>query len=412
VRPLKRPVASGRHGVKTRLAISYGLVVLVTGFVLVAALGVGLMVSLALRPPLGTLWPGVLFVQGLEPVPGDGDSATGVAIYSTRLLTPSQLDRLWTAAVSRRVALFGGLALTVVLLTALATSYVLARKVARPLTDMAEMAHQMSVANLGQRMIPPDPDDELGRLAKAFNQMLDRLQVAFDDLEQLTSHASHELRTSLAVIKTHLELGLSQDTGELRREVKAALAAADRLGLWTGDVLSLSSRSLSEPPRTVDLALLAAEAVDEYSRPGRILSLDIPAIGVPPARGHETWLRRALANLLDNAFKHGPPDGPVEVRVARRFDAVIASVTDHGPGIPEADQDRIWERYYRGDGVVPKAENGRGLGLSLVRQAAEAAGGTVWLHSRVGEGSTFSLSIPLADARPASGPEAGAHPTL
>ena len=394
MRPLTGPHAPPPRGVRATLARAHGLVVFATGLVLVVALVASVAVSLSTRPPLGTAWPGVTFVQGLAPAGGDDVPYPGVSIYATRLVTPGQLDRLWTGAVLRRLGLFGLAALGAVGLTAAVSSYVLARRVAKPLTDMARVASGLSVGSLGQRLVPPKADDELGQMASAFNQMLDRLQAAFDDLEQLTSHASHELRTSLAVIKAHLELGLSDDS-QLSGEARAALAAADRLGAWTADILSMSSRSLLEPPGPVDLALLTAEAVDEYGRPGRSLTLDIPAEGVPLAQGHETWLRRALANLVDNAFKHGPPDGPVRVSVVRRFDSVIASVTDQGPGIPEAEQEGVWDRYFRGAGARQAVKEGRGLGLALVRQAAEAAGGVAWLESRAGEGSTFFLSIPV-----------------
>ena len=392
-----------RYGVRTRLALSYGLVVLATGVVLVLLLTVALAVSLTARPPLGSQWPDVILIQGFSPSAQEGPELPGVTIYATRLYTPSQLDRLWSHEVIRRLALYGGMALVAVIAAASALSYGLARRVSQPLTEMAELASELSAADLGRRIAVPDPNDELGRLAAAFNGMLDRLQAAFDDLEQLTSHASHELRTSLAVIKAHLELGLSNEA-DLRREARAALAAADRLAQWAGDALALSARTLAEPAVTsVDLALLAAEVVDEYSRPGRKLTLDIPPEGVPPARGNEAWLRRALANLVDNAFKYGPPEGPVEVKVEQRFDAVIASVTDHGPGIPEAEQDRIWERHYRGLSARSGSKDGRGLGLALVKQAAEAAGGTAWVTSRPGEGSTFFISIPVARNDPDDG---------
>ncbi len=405
--PLKPVSRRKPYNVQSRLAWSYGLLVMATGFALVVLLVLALTVSLANRPPLSLRLPGVVFVQVLEPTGEEPSPTPDVTVYSTRLYTAGQLDELWRQIVVRRLALIGAVALAAVILTALASSYALARRVARPLTEMAEVAQELSAADLGRRLVPPNPSDELGQLAKAFNQMLDRLQTAFGDLEKVTSHTSHELMTSLAVIKAHLELGLAQE-GELRREAEAALAAADRFTGWARDALAVSSRTVDTTPGSVDLALLAAEVVDEYSRPGRALTLDIPPEGVPPARGHESWLRRALANLVDNAFKYGPPGGPVTVRVERRFDSVIASVTDRGPGIPEDDQDRIWERYGRGG--AGRSETGRdqagrsdakdshGLGLALVRQAAEAAGGTVWLQSRPGEGSTFFLVVPVAES--------------
>lgn len=404
-------------GVRTRLAVSYGLVVLATGFVIVLLLTAAVAASLAQSPPLASQWPNVVFVQGLSVSPWNeqGFGLPGVVVYSTQIYPAAALDKLWTGEVVRRVVLYAGLALVGVVIAALAFADTLAKRVSRPLTEMAQLAGELSVADLGRRMAtPPNTNDELGQMAGAFNGMMDRLQAAFEDLEQLTSHASHELRTSLAVIKAHLEFGLS-NPDELGKEARAALVAADRLTDWAGDALSVSARTLQDSAlSTVDLALLAAEVVDEYSRPGRQLTLDIPPEGVAPARGNDAWLRRALANLLDNAFKYGPADGPVEVKVEQRFDAVIASVTDHGPGIPEEEQDHIWARYYRGPSARNGSAQGRGLGLALVKQAAEAAGGAAWLQSRTGEGTTFFISIPLAgasDATSASGAPAPADPS-
>ncbi|MGE5597880.1 MAG: sensor histidine kinase, partial [Bacteroidota bacterium] len=140
-----------------------------------------------------------------------------------------------------------------------------------------------------------------------------------------------------------------------------------------------------------DLALAAAEAVDTYSRPGRSLELDLPEEGVPPVRGQVAWLQRAIANLLDNAFKYGPENGPVRVTVAHRDGSVTVAVADRGPGIPREARDRIWECYRR----LGQRQPGTGLGLALVKRAIEAAGGRVWVESEPGEGSTFYLEVPV-----------------
>jgi signal transduction histidine kinase len=141
--------------------------------------------------------------------------------------------------------------------------------------------------------------------------------------------------------------------------------------------------------------MVVAEAVDDYSTPGRQIQFELPPEGVPPVHGNATWLHRAVTNLLDNAFRHGPAQGPVTVRVSTRHDAVVVAVEDAGPGIPAAELEDIWQRFYRRDRNAGH-KSGYGLGLALVRQAVEAAGGTVWVTSQAGAGTTFHLSIPIA----------------
>jgi len=350
----------------SRLARSYGLVIILGVLTFALVLGVGFLTLRALTGrPLTWLGPRVWSVQALtvedSPIalPADG-RAPAIAVFGSRVYTPEELDRLLGAELGRRLATAAAGALAVTVLGAAGAGLLLARRVTRPLGAMADLAREISETGLGRRLVVPDTDDELARLAKAFNGALDRLEAAFRDLEGLTSQASHELRNGLALVQAHLEAGLAAPA-DLEAEARAALGATERLARWAEDVLSLSGRTTPDAPGPVDLALLAAEAADEYSRPGRVLDLDVPAEGVPLACGHETWLRRAVANLLDNAFKHGPPQGPVEVRVFHRFDAVVLSVTDHGPGIPDAELHRVWEPRWRGEAA---RREGRGASAS------------------------------------------------
>jgi signal transduction histidine kinase len=122
------------------------------------------------------------------------------------------------------------------------------------------------------------------------------------------------------------------------------------------------------------------------------LVVDVPA-GLPPTHGDHDALVSVVANLLDNAFKYSPPDQPVTLRASSANGAVTVSVTDLGPGIPPQEQQRIFDRFYRGAGEVARQVKGAGIGLSLVKRIVEDHGGSVSIESRPGDGSTFAISL-------------------
>lgn len=393
-----------------RLAWSFGLTVLVTGLAVVGALWFVVGASLLGRPPALTVVPTAVILHALEPGPA-GQEGEPLAIdslgpemapYSLRSFTTSDFDRLWVQQAGRRLAALSGFAGLAVLLVAVSSGYLIASRVSKPLAELAGTVQELSSSSLNRRVPDPGTDDELGLLATSFNAMLDRLEGSFRDLEGASAYVSHELRTALTVIRTQLEVGLA-GARDLDLAARQALAATERASHMVDDALALAARSVPASDEPVDLALVAAQAVDDFSRPDRHLTLEIPPDGVPPVRGNAIWLYRAMANLLDNAFKYGPPGGPVTVSVEPRFDAVVVSVADRGPGIRAEHLERIWERFYRCDGdaqyAAPSAAlvpgRGYGLGLALVRQAVEAAGGAAWAVSTPGSGSTFYLSVPM-----------------
>ncbi|MGE5551232.1 MAG: ATP-binding protein [Bacteroidota bacterium] len=320
----------------------------------------------------------------LPPLPPTDDD------FTVRLFQAGDYDHLWSMEIARRLTGYSLLGVGILAILAFFGSYVLSRKAMRPLTEKASLAGSLNAADLTSHLEQRGPKDEISQLAAGFNGMLDRLQSAFHELEQFNAFASHELRNALAVVRTRLEVGLA--AADHRGALQDALMATVRLSHVVDDMLALSTPLTAAQTEPVDLALVAAEAVDTYTRPGRLLELDLPEEGVPPVRGHAAWLQRAIANLLDNAFKYGPEDGPVRVRVERRAGAVVVSVADQGPGIPAEARCQIWESFRRLGHQSRKP--GTGLGLALVKHAVEAAGGKVWVESTQREGSTFYLEVP------------------
>jgi two-component system sensor histidine kinase MprB len=256
------------------------------------------------------------------------------------------------------------------------------------LTDTAE--HVAATQDLSRRL-PEQEADELGRLAASFNTMLSALQASRDAQHQLVADASHELRTPLTSVRTNLEtLARAPDLPAAEREHVVAVSAVqlEELSVLVGDLVDLARPSEDvHEAEDVRLDLLVDEAVARARRhaPGCSFVIDADATTV---HGEPWRLRRAVANLLDNAVKHGPAAGPVEVEV--RDGAVV--VRDHGPGFADEDLPHVFDRFYRAAGA--RGLPGSGLGLAIVRQVAETHDGVVLAANADGGGARLVFSLP------------------
>ncbi|MFT3864134.1 MAG: HAMP domain-containing sensor histidine kinase [Solirubrobacterales bacterium] len=258
----------------------------------------------------------------------------------------------------------------------------------RRLTGAAERVARTQ--DLGHRIVPGG-EDELGRLAASFNTMLAALERSQAAQRRLVSDASHELRTPLTSVGANLDalaIGDDLDPAERARVVAAARAQLRELGVLVGDLVDLSKTEVEEVEvEEVRLDLAAAGAIERarLHAPDCRFELDAEPclVSASPAR-----LERAIANLLDNAVKWGPPGGPVEVLVR---DGRL-EVRDHGPGIAAADLPRVFDRFYRAP--VARALPGSGLGLAIVRQVAETHGGSVEAADDPDGGARLTLELP------------------
>jgi two-component system sensor histidine kinase MprB len=292
--------------------------------------------------------------------------------------------------------------LAVVAATGVALAAVLAWLVSRQamapirrLTATAE--HVGATEDLSQR-IEVGRGDEVGRLAVRFNEMLDTLQASRAELagsveaqRQLVADASHELRTPVASLRTDIEVLLEHPEmpqAERARLLGTARDRSEELGRLIGDVIELARGDEPVAARDeVRLDRLAAEAVERARRlaPERRFETDLqPAV----VAGDAERLARAVNNLLDNACKYSPDSESVEVRVGG--EGLV--VRDHGPGIPPAEAEHIFDRFHRG--ASTRDAPGSGLGLAIVRQVAEAHGGRVSVEQAPGGGALFRLALP------------------
>jgi len=292
------------------------------------------------------------------------------------------------------------------LLVSGAGGYWLAARALRPVDQVTRLAREIGAKNLSLRLPAPATDDELGRLVATFNQMIDRLQFSFESMQRFTADASHELKTPLAALRVAIDVALSRErTGEEYRRSLAALSeAVERLTGVVDDLLLLARADAGslplerEPLRLDELVADVAAALEPLAEArGVRLAAETPA--AVTVAGDERWLRQMLYNLIDNAIKYSGDRGAVRVGLESQDGTARVSVADTGPGIPEEEQGRLFERFYRADQSRARGTvggiGGAGLGLSIALWVARSHGGDIEVESRPGAGSTFWVVLPL-----------------
>ena len=265
---------------------------------------------------------------------------------------------------------------------------------------LATLANQVAMAIDNARLF-----EEARRRANELAAAVERLQELDRLKSEFMQNASHELRTPLALVMGYAEMLDSGELGEMPAVQQEAIGVIARRAQMMRDLVQdmlLILEVEATPPKaeSVQLDELAQTVTVEFqvaaSQAGLTLQADIPP-RLPPVVGTPTYLRRVLDNLIGNAVKYTPEGGRITVRLRRNGEQVALNVSDTGIGIPEDQLDRIFDRFYQVDGSATRAYSGVGLGLALVKQMAEAYGGHVRVESNQGEGSSFTVSLPVAD---------------
>ncbi|MEN0069554.1 MAG: HAMP domain-containing sensor histidine kinase [Propionicimonas sp.] len=355
----------------------------------------------------------IIGIRSTDGEPGGWRGRTLVVADGYVVIAESLAD---IEAAARRLALICLTVDAVILLIATAAGVALVRLGLRPLTEIEKTAGEIAGGDFSRRIEVTTTNTEVGRLATSLNVMLTQIQAAFTErdrteerLRRFVADASHELRTPLSTIRGHAELvrtGVVSDPVEIARVVSRIEAESIRMASLVDDLLLLArldtTRSLEQRP--IDLLIHAVDVAADtrVTAPGRSITVakpveppwqDQPAI----ALGDDARLRQILTNLAGNALKHTPPDTPIEFEVGVRDGHVRVAVVDHGPGLQIGNETRVFERFFREDPGRGRAKGGAGLGLAIASSLAGKFGGTLAYRPTPGGGSSFELTLPLAE---------------
>jgi two-component system, OmpR family, sensor kinase len=312
--------------------------------------------------------------------------------------------------VLRRLFLIEVATVTVALALIVVFGPKLAGRALKPLGSVSTVAGELRRGRLGSRVNLPELKnrrDEVGELASSFDAMAESLERLFEaereskeTLRRFVADASHELRTPLTTVLGYLDvLEESGDTDPVvrHRVFRVMREEGGRMARLVEDLLVLArlDEGREMPAELVDLVALAREVVANY--PDRRIEL-LATDGVVPILADPEALRRVISNLLSNAVKHTPPENEIGVSVGHEAREAVLIVADEGAGIPEDALPHVFERFYRAESS--RAGEGTGLGLAIVRETVEALEGRFEVQSTPGEGSAFTVRLPLSEKLP------------
>jgi signal transduction histidine kinase len=276
-------------------------------------------------------------------------------------------------------------------------SYTSAHRTLRRVERITEAVGRIGSKDLGDRLPEPANSDEISRLAKTFNRMLDRIQSSVSELRLVTDAVAHDLKSPVTSIRGMLESALSEQSNEqLRNSICEAIEGLDRISSllnMTLDVAEAQAGALRLERSPVDLSFVLKQLVDLYqpalAERQHELTLDVEGHVVVDADA--PLLHRVISNLLENELAHLPPGCRIAIRLRCQNGSADLVIEDNGPGFPHDVSSRAFERFVKG-----KHSHGHGLGLAFVGAVAHAHGGAVRISDRPEGGAMLSLSLPMA----------------
>jgi signal transduction histidine kinase len=316
-----------------------------------------------------------------------------------RELKEEALRQLWLRSL---------LALAIMTVITFGLAWLLAGRMLRPLHAITSTARRLSESTLHERIALKGPRDELKELADTFDGMLTRLDTAFTAQKDFVANASHELRTPLTIIRTEIDVALSDpdlSQEELKDMGAAVSEAVDRSERLIDGLLVLARTDSTPAQIDLDLAQLAAEQVGQSAAEADALGLKLE-LDLQPAlfKGERALMERAVGNLVENAIRHNLPDGWFTVKTSKEGDRAVLVVANSGPVLTADDVDRLFDRFYRPDRSRSRRTGGFGLGLSIVKSVVTAHGGSVDLLAPPEGGLVVTVSLA---ATPTAGPSNG-----
>lgn len=331
----------------------------------------------------------------------DNGEPIGVLLVQGSMMGHTTFDsELLVRGVTRAVIVAGTIAGIVALLMA----GLLVRQITRPVGSLIAASRQIAGGDLAVR-VPVQSRDELGELAQTFNQMTNSLELQERARRNLIADVAHELRTPLAGIQGTIEAfqdGIFAPTAENFAHIHKEILLLNRLVEDLRTVANADAGKLTLDFAAVDLLALIQRQVAAFQVQAHERRMEIQvtvAEPIPPIRGDEERLRQVFNNLLDNALRHTPAGGTIEITLANVPDGVQVSVRDTGEGIPAERLPHIFERFYRVDPARSRQTGGSGLGLTITRQIVEGHGGRIWVDSPPSghdQGCEFALFLPMA----------------
>lgn len=296
-------------------------------------------------------------------------------------------------------------------------SFATAERALRPVAELTETARAISLSRaFGRRIERADARDELGELARTFNEMLASLHAAHEGQRRFLDDAAHELRAPVTSLLGNLELvERARDLPEAERAeiITDVRIEAERLARLVNDLLVLARADAGQRPRlvAVELDRLVVAVVREARPIADGVALGVGALEPVVVGGNADRLQQLLLILVENALRYTPPGGRVSVTLGRQGSEAILSVRDTGIGIDPEDMPRIFDRFFRADPARARIAGGTGLGLAIAKWIAEVHNGRIEVESTPGVGSVFRVVLPVTVAMPAvaSAEEPGAN---
>jgi heavy metal sensor kinase len=292
------------------------------------------------------------------------------------------------------------ISIPLILLFAAGGGYWLAGRALNPIDRITRTAADIGERDLSRRIDFDLPDDEVGRLARTFNAMLDRIEDAFGRQRRFSADAAHELRTPLALMRSQIDIALRKERNPAgdRETLEALGADVDRLARMSGSLLALARRdagALQPEKETVELAGLLDLVAEQYQPLAAETGVEIVLAAAPVTlTADQDQLIQVLVNLLDNALRHAPSGSRITLGCRAEEDGARFWVADEGPGIAPEHLPHIFERFYRVDPGRARRQGGIGLGLAISKAIIDAHGGTIEIQSVVGEGTRVSVMLP------------------
>jgi signal transduction histidine kinase len=285
--------------------------------------------------------------------------------------------------------------LPVLLVVVAVTTWFAVGRALAPVDAIRREVDEISAAQLHRRVRQPGADDEIGRLAATMNRMLARLEDARNRQRRFVSDASHELRSPLTTIRQHAEVAIAHPDRMTTQELAdVVLAEQQRMQRLVEDLLLLARADEHVPPSRapVDVDDLALEE-GRRLRTATSARVDTSKVADARVQGDADALRRMVRNLGENAARHA--SGRIDIALVERGDNVVLTVDDDGPGIPEAERERVLQRFVRLDEARGRDDGGSGLGLSIVDEVVRAHGGSISISQSPLGGARIEVTLPV-----------------